>query len=99
GQQTVAGRSWLDLARHTSDRMPHGLASGEVGQEEVAMVMLNVPFARAAVRAAVACVVGLAACLPLPAAPAPEDCTTPGDEDGNGLADCADPACIARSAC
>lgn len=27
--------------------------------------------------------------------PVPEDCTRPGDEDGNGLADCADPACAA----
>jgi len=29
----------------------------------------------------------------------PEDCSTPGDEDGNGLADCADPACAAAPAC
>src|ERR1051325_8111972 len=25
-----------------------------------------------------------------------EDCTRPGDEDGNGLADCSDPACAAE---
>jgi cysteine-rich repeat protein/YVTN family beta-propeller protein len=38
--------------------------------------------------------------LPRPAAvPQQEDCATPGDEDGNGLADCADPACAAWSAC
>ena len=30
---------------------------------------------------------------------APEDCATPGDEDGNGLADCADPACAAEPDC
>ncbi|MEE2883529.1 MAG: hypothetical protein VYD70_07355, partial [Planctomycetota bacterium] len=30
---------------------------------------------------------------------APEDCATPGDEDGNGLADCADPACAAEPQC
>ena len=29
----------------------------------------------------------------------PEDCATPGDEDGNGLADCEDPACGALPAC
>ena len=28
-----------------------------------------------------------------------EDCAAPGDEDGNGLADCSDPACGAVSAC
>ncbi|HEX4418807.1 MAG TPA: DUF4215 domain-containing protein [Kofleriaceae bacterium] len=28
-----------------------------------------------------------------------EDCATPGDEDGNGLADCADPACVATPQC
>ena len=28
-----------------------------------------------------------------------EDCATPGDEDGNGLADCGDPACLAFPAC
>src|SRR5262245_33144671 len=58
--------------------------------------MLHIPV----VRAVVACVVvGLAACLPRPALPAQEDCTAPGDEDGNGLADCADPACFAWPAC
>jgi hypothetical protein len=31
--------------------------------------------------------------------PPEEDCATPGDEDGNGLADCADPACAAVPAC
>jgi len=31
--------------------------------------------------------------------PAFEDCATPGDEDGNGLADCADPACSAYPGC
>lgn len=30
---------------------------------------------------------------------AQEDCATPGDEDGNGLADCADPACAGTPAC
>ncbi|MEO7730191.1 MAG: hypothetical protein ABIY55_04405 [Kofleriaceae bacterium] len=29
----------------------------------------------------------------------PEDCGTAGDEDGNGLADCADPVCAALPAC
>ena len=29
----------------------------------------------------------------------PEDCSTVGDEDGNGLADCADPVCAAELAC
>lgn len=28
-----------------------------------------------------------------------EDCTTPGDEDGNGVADCADPDCADAPAC
>jgi cysteine-rich repeat protein len=47
-------------------------------------------------RAFVLCwAVGLAACQ-APKAEAPhEDCAVPGDEDGNGLADCADPACAA----
>lgn len=31
--------------------------------------------------------------------PPVEDCSVPGDEDGNGLADCADPACIGTDAC
>jgi len=31
--------------------------------------------------------------------PPPEDCDAVGDEDGNGLADCADPACIDTPAC
>jgi hypothetical protein len=31
--------------------------------------------------------------------PPTEDCGTPGDEDGNGLADCEDPACAAAPAC
>lgn len=31
--------------------------------------------------------------------PAIEVCSTPGDEDGNGLADCHDPACAAEPAC
>ncbi|MEC9476521.1 MAG: hypothetical protein VX764_05720 [Planctomycetota bacterium] len=30
---------------------------------------------------------------------APEDCLVAGDEDGNGLADCADPACAAEPQC
>ncbi|MGE4632887.1 MAG: hypothetical protein AAEJ47_07610, partial [Planctomycetota bacterium] len=30
---------------------------------------------------------------------APEDCATPGDEDGDGLADCADPDCAAEPQC
>ena len=50
------------------------------------------------------CLVGaLAACsgdsaVPPPGQPA-EDCLTPGDEDGNGLADCSDPVCAAVSDC
>jgi hypothetical protein len=32
-------------------------------------------------------------------APLAEDCSTPGDEDGNGLADCADPACADTPTC
>jgi cysteine-rich repeat protein len=31
--------------------------------------------------------------------PVHEDCTTPGDEDGNGSVDCSDPACAASPAC
>lgn len=31
--------------------------------------------------------------------PAFEDCSVPGDEDGNGKADCADPACAGTAAC
>jgi len=31
--------------------------------------------------------------------PSAEDCAMPGDEDGNGLADCQDPACAAAPAC
>jgi hypothetical protein len=31
--------------------------------------------------------------------PLSEDCSTPGDEDGNSLADCADPACADTPAC
>jgi len=34
-----------------------------------------------------------------PSMPAAEDCSTVGDEDGNGLADCADPACGGEPAC
>src|SRR5512140_3979679 len=51
------------------------------------------------------CVVGaLAACSngsvapPDPGKPT-EDCLTPGDEDGNGLADCSDPVCASALAC
>jgi len=35
----------------------------------------------------------------LPDGPLVERCDTPGDEDGNGLADCADPACAAEPSC
>ena len=31
--------------------------------------------------------------------PDPEDCSAPGDEDDNGLADCNDPACAGTAAC
>src|SRR5689334_7392503 len=31
--------------------------------------------------------------------PPPEDCTTVGDEDGNGAADCSDPACAGALPC
>lgn len=31
--------------------------------------------------------------------PPVEDCSVPGDEDGNGLADCADPGCAGTDAC
>jgi cysteine-rich repeat protein len=34
-----------------------------------------------------------------PDPPRVEDCGTPGDEDGNGLADCSDPACAAAPGC
>ena len=37
---------------------------------------------------------GIGVCLP-----PPEDCDTPGDEDGNGLSDCDDPACAGEPAC
>src|SRR5437868_5838355 len=33
------------------------------------------------------------------AEPPTEDCNAVGDEDGNGLADCADPACAGTPAC
>jgi cysteine-rich repeat protein len=47
----------------------------------------------------------LTACSTAPATPTPgdgqlaEDCTTAGDEDGNGQADCSDPACVSAPAC
>jgi cysteine-rich repeat protein len=65
------------------------------------MVMHNFQLVRAFGRAAVACIaVGLAACsVPPAAAPVQEDCAKPGDEDGNGLADCADPACAGSTTC
>ena len=34
-----------------------------------------------------------------PSGPSAEDCNTPGDEDSNGLADCADPTCFSTPAC
>jgi hypothetical protein len=34
-----------------------------------------------------------------PDSPPAEDCATPGDEDGNGLSDCGDPACAGTAAC
>ncbi|HWU86176.1 MAG TPA: hypothetical protein VN253_02830 [Kofleriaceae bacterium] len=46
----------------------------------------------------VACSVDAVTFTPLGGPPA-EDCTAPGDEDGNGLADCSDPACAGASAC
>lgn len=51
------------------------------------------------------CLAALAACSVKPVTFTPddgqraEDCDTPGDEDGNGTADCADPACAAAPAC
>src|SRR5215813_9020652 len=36
---------------------------------------------------------------PADIATTPEDCDTAGDEDGNGLADCADPACARTAKC
>lgn len=36
---------------------------------------------------------------PPDSAPLAEDCTAIGDEDGNGLADCADPACAGTASC
>src|ERR1051325_11179479 len=70
-------------------------------EEEEAMVMLGIQLARAFMRAAVACVaLELVACSGSPAAlPVLEDCVLPGDEDGNGLADCADPACAEWPTC
>jgi cysteine-rich repeat protein len=47
----------------------------------------------------------LTACSATPATPTPadgqlaEDCTAAGDEDGNGQADCSDPACAGAPAC
>ncbi|HMG52607.1 MAG TPA: DUF4215 domain-containing protein, partial [Kofleriaceae bacterium] len=63
--------------------------------------MLSFQRACAFVCVAVACVIlGLVACSARPAAlPVQEDCAAPGDEDGNGLADCADPACAAWATC
>ncbi|HEU4732431.1 MAG TPA: DUF4215 domain-containing protein, partial [Kofleriaceae bacterium] len=49
------------------------------------------------VMALVAC--GGHSAQPPPDLPGPEDCAAPGDEDGNGLADCADPVCAATAAC
>jgi cysteine-rich repeat protein len=65
------------------------------------MVRVRVRVVRALLPTAAACVVvGLAACMPSPAAvPQQEDCATAGDEDGNGLADCADPVCAGGTAC
>jgi cysteine-rich repeat protein len=58
---------------------------------------------------AISAVVALAACsfdaVNFSLSPAPgdgplaENCDTPGDEDGNGLADCSDPACAGAPAC
>jgi cysteine-rich repeat protein len=47
-----------------------------------------------------ACSVSGVMYLPLDEEPAtPEDCATSGDEDGNGMADCADPSCAGAPAC
>src|SRR5947208_2123707 len=44
-----------------------------------------------------ACGSGTAKMMPPPGTA--EDCNAPGDEDGNGLADCNDPACASAVAC
>ena len=78
-----------------------GAATGRAACVTVVGTMLRVPSLHVVALAALAALAGPGCSIPLVdfQGRLAEDCAVPGDEDGNGLADCDDDACAALAAC